>query len=754
MTSVSDPKMPSSATENAQRDSENTLSPAAPVAEFFERSPENVDLPLADSMALPPLKNLSMENSSDMNSETVQAIAGMPENAYRELEPGETYEPIVPTGASVPEVTRRSVFFGLANAVFWSAAVSYLTLKLGQGLEAAIPIAILAIGFSALFKRKSTLLENVNILSLGATSGIIVGGSLFVMPAIHILGLEGQSSFFQIFFVPLLGAALGVLFLIPLRRYFVRDMHGKLPFPEGTAIAEVLVAGQKGGNQAKVLLRAMGVGFGFDTLATLFAAWRENFTTAAFGALSTITDKFKVVFSLNTTAAIAGLGYLIGLRYAAFIMAGSMLSYFVIVPLFAFIGSHAPELSIGVGVAPLSQMNHEALFDEYARYIGIGAIFMAGLLSVIKMLPVMGQAIAQGVKGLRRRGGQLSGELPRTERDISMPVVLGLIALLIIAIWIYFRFAVLSDQSSPTLVTTCAVLIAVGVALLFSAVSSWAVAMISVTPISGMTLMTLIVSAVLLRGLGLTGREGMLGVLLIGGVVCACLSTAGTLVTEFKVGYWVGATPKKIQWSNFVGIIISSVVVTAVMLLLARVYGFTPSPEHPNPLPAPQANAMAAILTFIMETSDASKWFLIALGVVLAAIVETLGVSSLAVALGMYIPMEYNSPLLVGALVAHFLKKGAKTNGVKDELLASARANRGVLVASGLIAGGALAGVVSAIVQFMEKDIVGQTLVPRIDFTEGGWANVLGLVMFLGICAYIYFSAKKARREDAGPDLG
>lgn len=673
----------------------------------------------------------------------------MPENAYRALGQGEAYAPLIPAAAAVPEVTRRSVLFGLLNAVFWSAAISYLTLKLGQGLEAAIPIAILAIGFSACFKRKSTLLENVNILALGATSGIIVGGSLFVMPAIHILGLEGRSSFFQIFFVPLLGAALGVLFLIPLRRYFVRDMHGKLPFPEGTAIAEVLVAGQRGGSQAKVLLQAMGVGFAFDALATLFAAWRENFTTAAFAFLSSATDKFKVVFSLNTTAAIAGLGYLIGLRYAAFIMAGSMLSYFVIVPLFAFVGSHAPELTIGVGVAPLGQMDHEALFDEYARYIGIGAIFMAGLMSVIKMLPVMGQAIAQGVRGLRRRGANGEEVLPRTEQDISMPLVLGLIALLVAAIWLYFRFAVLAAQASPALVTTCAVLIAVGVALLFSAVSSWAVAMISVTPISGMTLMTLIVSAVLLRGLGLTGREGMLGVLLIGGVVCACLSTAGTLVTEFKVGYWVGATPKKIQWSNFAGIAVSAIVVTAVMLLLARVYGFTPGPEHPNPLPAPQANAMAAILRFILETSDATKWFLIALGVAIAAIVELTGVSALAVALGMYIPMEYNSPLLVGALVAHFLKRGAK-----DELLASARANRGILVASGLIAGGALAGVVAALVQFVERDLVGQKIVPRIDFTEGSWANLLGLAMFFGICGYIYFSAKKAKKEDAGPNLG
>ncbi len=698
------------------------------------------------SIAQPPA-DLAMPAPAD------EVVVGMPENAYRELAPGETYSPIVPAGAPVAEVTSRSLAFGLANAVFWSAAVSYLTLKLGQGLEAAIPIAILAIGFSAMFKRRSTLLENVNILALGATSGIVVGGSLFVMPAIHILGLDGLSSFFQIFFVPLLGAALGVLFLIPLRRYFVRDMHGKLPFPEGTAIVEVLVTGQKGGAQARVLLKAMGLGFLFDSMPTLFEAWRENFTTAAFSFAHTVTHKFKAVFALNTTAAIAGLGYLIGVRYAAYIMAGSLLSYFVIVPLFAFFGAHAPGVTIGLNMAPLGQMDHETLFSEYARYIGIGGIFMAGMLSVARMLPVMGQAIRQGIRGLRAgRGG---ADEPRHEQDIPMPVVLGLIVAVVVAIWLYFRFAVLSTQASPTMITTLAVLIALLIALLFSAVSAWAVAMISVTPISGMTLMTLIVGAVALRSLGLSGREGMLGVLLIGGVVCTCLSMTGTLVTEFKVSHWVGATPRKVQWANLAGSVIAAVVVTAVMLLLARVYGFQASEVHPNPLPAPQANAMAAVLRFIMETSDESKWYLLAFGGVIALIVEMLGVSALAFALGMYIPMEYNSPILVGALVAHFVRRSSK-----DQTLSRARGDRGILVSSGLIAGGALAGVLAAFVQFLERDVFkgpdgkpAWTL-PRIGFTEGNAANLLGLVMFLGICGYLYWDALRAKKEDAGPSLG
>lgn len=688
-----------------------------------------------------------------------EAAVSMPENAYRELKENEAYTPLVAPEQSVPEVTGRSVAFGIANAVFWSAAVAYLTLKLGQGLEAAIPIAILAIGFSAAMKRRSTLLENVNVLAFGATSGIVVGGSLFVMPAIHILGLDDLSSFFQIFFVPLLGAALGVLFLIPLRRYFVSDMHGRLPFPEGTAIAEVLVTGQKGGKQARVLLGAAGLGFAYDSLTTLFEAWRENFSTAAFTFLAGVTEKTKAVFALNTTAAIAGLGYLIGVRYAAYTVAGSLLSYLFIVPLFGFIGQYAPQAVIGVGVPPLSAMDPERLFDEYARYIGIGGIFMAGVVSILKMLPVMGQALRQGAKGLLAGRGA-DAKLPRTEQDIPMPIVLGLIVVVVAATWLYFRFAVLAGQASPSATATFAVLIAVVVSLLFSAVSSWAVAMISVTPISGMTLMTLIVGAVLLRWIGLSGREGMLGVLLIGGVVCTCLSMTGSLVTEFKVGYWLGATPRRIQWANLLGSVVAAVMVTAVMLLLASVYGFQRSEAHPNALPAPQANAMAAVLKFLMETGDPTKWYLLAFGGAIALVIELLGVSSLAFALGMYLPIEYNSPLLVGALVAHFVRRSTD-----DETLRRARTDRGVLISSGLIAGGALAGVFAALVQFVEKDVLGSAWVqrtlpslagaklPRIGFTEGNAANLLGLAMFLAVCGYIYWDARRARREDAGPSL-
>ncbi len=677
--------------------------------------------------------------------------AGLPPNAHRELAEGESYVPSVPPDRPCREVTWRSVIAGFAMTLVFSAAVSYLTLKLGQGLEAAIPISILAIGLATMFRRRSTLLENVNIIAIGATSGIVVGGSLFVMPAIHILDLTKMSSFFQIFFVPLLGAVLGVLLLIPFRRYFVARMHGKLPFPEATACTEVLVTGEKGGRQARVLLYAMGIGAVYDGAVLVVGAWKENFTTASVSMLGFFTNEVKAVFSLNTTAAIAGLGYLIGLRYAAFILAGSFMSYFVVVPLLAFMGRYM-QIPVGVGLAPLSQMGAEDLFYEYARYIGIGGIFAAGLISIVKMLPVMIQAFGAGLKEMtamlsRRASDQARGPSPRNDSDIPMPVVMGLTLLVLLVIWLYFRFSVLSGMHNAWLLSVVAVGVAFVIALLFSAVSAWAVAMISVTPISGMTLMTLLISAVVLSRLGMKGETGMLGALLIGGVVCTALSMSGTLVTEFKMSYWLGATPRKVQWSNIAGSVVAALVVTAVMMLLAKTHGFVKSGSHLHPLPAPQANAMADVLRTIMMTPDPTKVFLYGVGAAISVIIEMLGVSSLAFALGMYIPMEYNSPIIVGALVAHFVRKSARG----DSLLGEARHNRGILLSSGLIAGGALMGVLSAIPRLFEK--TEGELVPLTRMAGTPIGNYLGLVAFFLLCGYLFWDSCRAKAGDAGPSL-
>jgi putative OPT family oligopeptide transporter len=678
--------------------------------------------------------------------DTTEAQDTLPENAYRELAPGEVYEPIVPSAAVVPEITTRSIVFGLLMTALFSAAAAFISLKLGQGIESAIPIAILAIGFSAVAKRKSTLLENVNIVALGATAGIVVGGSTFTMPAIFILNLQDRSSFAQIFIVPLLGAVLGVLFLIPFRRYFVAEMHGKLPFPEATATTEILVAGGRGGKQAVVLLYAMGIGIVVDFLALHFRTWRDTFTTTLIPSLHRFTDDLKAIFVLNTSAAVLGLGYIVGIRYASIIAAGSFLSYYVFVPLIAKFGSlvSGPLLS---GRLPVAGLSAEDIFSNYVRYIGIGAIFAAGVLSVLKMTPVIVQAVSQvfGEIARARQGGRTAAA--RTEHDLSIrTVVLGTAALSVL-LFVYFRFAVLQDQAHPTSTSLVSLGLTLVITFLFAAVSAWAIAMISTTPISGMTLTTLIISAIVLSSLGLAGPSGMLAVLLIGGVVCTALSMTGSMVTLLKVGYWTGATPRRIQLTLIGGSVVAALTVTAMMFVFAKVYGYgPPTPELPHPVAAPQANAMAAVIGSVMQSGQA-PWFLYGIGAVVAVIVQMLGISALAFALGMYLPIELNTPILAGAVVAWFVKRG-----VGNAALQRARGNRGTLIASGFIAGGALAGVFDGIIRLL-VDVSGRKVTWELG-NEGGGGNWLGLAVFVGLGLFMLWDARRATEaEGAGPEI-
>jgi putative OPT family oligopeptide transporter len=534
----------------------------------------------------------------------------LPENAFRPLAPGETFEPIVPAAAAPPEVTVRSVVQGVIWSAVFSAAATYIALKLGQGIESAIPISILAVGVSALMvrtlaARASTLVENVNVLAIGATSGIVAGGSVFTMPAVFILGLEGRSSAWQIFLVPLLGAVLGVFLLAPFRRYFTHELHGRLPFPEARATTEILVAGNKGGESAKVLVWSAGLAGMFDFVGPTMKGWAENFSTGAIGALHGFTERYKAVFTMNTSAAIFGLGYIMGVDYAAIILAGSFLSYLVIVPLLAWLG---PSLQgvIPPGTEPIVAMAAEDLFFTYARPIGIGGIFAAGVISILKMSRVIGQAAKLAVGEVIRlaRGGAVASGA-RTDRALPMSAVLLGIAGTGLVILLYFRFSVLAGEPSATSLALLSTAMTLGIAFLFAAVSAWAIAMISITPISGMTLTTLIVTAIALSALGLRGESGMLQTLLIGGVVCTALSMSGSLVTQYKIGYWLGATPRRIEIANLLGAVIASAATTAVIYLMAHVYGFSPSPAHPEPLPAPQPNAMAAVLTGVMGTGGA-----------------------------------------------------------------------------------------------------------------------------------------------------
>ncbi len=679
-------------------------------------------------------------------------IEQLPDNAFTELKPGERYRPVVSPDATIAEVTLRSVVQGFFWSIVFSAAATYIALKLGQGIESAIPISILAVGFSVfavrfLQSRASTLLENVNVLAIGATSGIIAGGSVFTMPAIYILGLQHRSSFFQIFLVPLLGAMLGVFFLAPFRRYFVRDLHGKLPFPEARATTEILVAGKRGGRSAVVLSYAGIIAAIFDFVGPSMRGWAENFSTASIGALAPFTEKLKAVFTMNTSAAVLGLGYIMGLDYAAIIMAGSMVSFFVLVPVFAYLGQYIPG-AISAGAEPLRSLPPEQIFSLYVRPIGIGGIFAAGILSILKMSPVIGQATKQALGEVVRlaRGKPGAAEEIRTDRALPMSAILFGIVAVGLAIFLYFRFSVLAAEPRALTLSLVATGLTLLIAFLFAAVSAWAIAMISITPISGMTLTTLIVTAVVLSALGLSGPGGMLQVLLIGGVVCTALSMSGSLVTQYKIGYWLGATPRRIEIGNLVGSVVAALATTAVIILMAKVYGFAPGPLHAHPLPAPQPNAMAAVLRGVMGTAGA-PWLLYGVGAVFAVATEMCGVSGLAFALGMYLPMELNSPLVLGAAIAWLLKRSSR-----DPALAKARHDKGTLIASGFIAGGALVGVLAALLKFVE-DSAHVTIVP--DLTRiaalgfgpwlDAWGNWIGLSVFLMLGAGVYWDSRREK---------
>lgn len=645
--------------------------------------------------------------------------AQLPENAFRELAADEEYQPLMKPTHNYPEVTPYSVSMGLILAVIFSAAAAYLGLRVGQVFEAAIPISIIAVGLSGALRKKNALGQNVIIQSIGACSGVIVAGAIFTLPALYILKAKHPDitvNFLEVFLSSLLGGVLGILFFIPFRKYFVKDMHGKYPFPEATATTQVLASGEGNakstGGQAITLVVSALIGGVYDYVVATFGCWAETITTTATAWGAAIADKFKVVVSCNTGAALLGLGYIVGLRYAFIIFAGSAFVWWVLIPLLGTYGSIEFQYN-----------SADFIFSEYARKIGIGGIAMAGVIGIIKSWPIIMQAAGLAVREFK--GGKQSAKPVRWQMDISMKHVVFFMAIALIAVFAFFWCGVLHNFWQAVV----AFAVVTVISFLFTTVAANAIAIVGTNPVSGMTLMTLIIASAIFVAVGISGTSGIVASMIIGGVVCTALSMAGGFVTDLKIGYWLGSTPRKQEQWKFLGTLVSAATVGGVLLLLNDVYGFSGE----NALVAPQANAMANVIEPIMMGGD-TPWMLYAVGVVLALLLNWLGVPALAFCLGMFIPMSLNAPLLVGGLVAWFVSTRSKKQAVNN-----ARRDRGTLIASGLIAGGALFGVFSALTRFVAGDLT-MEMDPSLNAS-------LGVLMYILVIGYLVIDSVRAKKN-------
>ncbi len=663
--------------------------------------------------------------------EEQEKTQGLPENAYRELKPGEEYHPLLSPAKKYKEVTTWSVLIGLLMTVVFSAAAAYLGLKVGQVFEAAIPIAIIAVGLSSALKRKNALGENIIIQSIGACSGGVVAGAIFTLPAMYILQAKYpdlQVDFMKIFFSSLLGGVLGILFLIPFRKYFVKDMHGKYPFPEATASTQVLVSGETGGKGAKYLLISGLIGGLYDFIVSSFGWWSEVITTRLIPFGTALADKVKLVCKVNVSAAVLGLGYIIGLKYSFIICCGSFLVWFLIIPLLnAFFGTQVLDF-MGTGITTtIGEMTPEMIFTNYARHIGIGGIAVAGIIGIIKSAGTIKSAVQMAGRELKGKPGAAQEKVQRTQRDISMKIIaLGVIATLAV-IFIFFYLGVVPNLWHAVI----ALLVVAVIAFLFTTVAANAIAIVGTNPVSGMTLMTLILASVIMVAAGLKGTAGMTAALIIGGVVCTALSVSGSFITDLKIGYWLGSTPAKQETWKFVGTLVAAATVGGVMIVLNKTYGFTGE----NALVAPQANAMAAVIEPLMSGGKA-PWLLYGIGGVIAVLLTLLKIPALAFALGMFIPMELNLPLLIGGAIAWWVGSRSKDKNVNQQ-----RSERGTLLASGFIAGGALMGVVSAVLRFAGINLL------NTQWMGSTGAEALAVVVYVLIIVYLALSSKRAAKN-------
>ena len=651
----------------------------------------------------------------------------LPENAHRELKDGEEYQPLLSPQKSYPEVTPWSVSLGILMTIIFSAAAAYLGLKVGQVFEAAIPIAIIAVGLSSGLKRKNALGENVMIQSIGSCSGAIVAGAIFTLPALFILQdkyPELTVNFTKVFFSSLLGGILGILFLIPFRKYFVKEQHGKYPFPEATATTQVLVSGEGGGKGANTLLISGLIGGLYDFIISTFGLWGETLTTKVLPWGAAVAEKAKVVLKVNTGAAVLGLGYIVGLKYAFIICCGSFLVWLVIIPLINLIwGGQVIDL-MNTGITQtIAEMSPEQIFKDYARHIGIGGIATAGIVGIVRSFGVIKSALGLAASEFKKKKDGAEAEAIRTQRDISMKIVVVGIVITLAVVFGFFALGVVDNIWHAVV----GVLIVGVIAFLFTTVAANAIAIVGSNPVSGMTLMTLILASIVMVAVGLNGTAGMTAALIIGGVVCTALSVAGAFITDLKIGYWIGSTPKKQESWKFLGTLVAAATVGGVMLVLNKTYGFTGE----GALVAPQANAMAAVIEPMMNGGSA-PWLLYGIGAALALILTFFKVPALPFALGMFIPIDLNMPMLIGGAVSWYVSSRSKNSAENEE-----RAEKGTLIASGFIAGGALMGVVSAILRFANVDLY---------IEPSAWTEPIAIIPYAAIIIYMVVSALRTKK--------
>ncbi len=655
------------------------------------------------------------------------ASVRLPSNAYSHLTDGEMYAPIVPASKKTAEATWRSVSWGLFLCIIFTLASAYSGLKVGQVMEAAIPISILAIGLARVYKRRSTLLENVILTGIGGTSGAVVSGAIFTLPALYTLGLQPHPA--QTIFICLAGGCLGVLFLIPLRRYFVREMHGEFPYPEATAISEVLVTGERGGSQARLLLEATALAGVYDFFATTFHVWRETVDLQFLTPVRALAERARMALSFDAVAFILGLGYVMGLRSSAVLVAGGVLSNLVLVPIIWMIGQHIGDVTISPGTIPISQMTAAQIFRGYVRFIGVGAIATSGIFGIVKSLRIVVRSF--GIAARAFRYGEASGE--RTDRD--MPVVAQLLGVVIGAVLVAVFFATL--LSSPM-----HILLALGLTLVFSfffaSVAATAIATTARNPVSGMTMLTVIISSVVLLRFGVSGQSGMFFVMAIAGMVCTALSLSGQTITDLKTGYWLGSTPSVQERVKFYGVVAAAATAGIAIVMLAKVYQFgEPVPGDARAvLAAPQASIMQALVQGFMSRQPVA-WLLFSVGAMVAIAMEMLRVPALVFALGMYLPLELNLPALVGGLFSHYVNARSEREGGGGRTVRE----RGVIVASGFMAGGALGGMLGAALRLMpgfSEDLLRVSFRGIDVYAVQAVSQTLSVAGFVLFCVYLW----------------